>query len=97
MACDRGVLEQRGLLRRTYRGVYPLRLDPPDPVVTDVRDEALEVSRRRVLLGHHSKFGASSFCRFAEVGDFEAIVTDTGLPSTGAHRCALLGSRVFRV
>ncbi|WP_329181750.1 MULTISPECIES: DeoR/GlpR family DNA-binding transcription regulator [unclassified Streptomyces] len=74
-----------------------LGLTTPDPVVADVKAKALEVSRRRVFMGHHSKFGASSFCRFAEVADFEAIVTDTGLSSAEAHRYALLGPRVFRV
>jgi DeoR/GlpR family transcriptional regulator of sugar metabolism len=48
-------------------------------------------------MGDHSKFGASSFCRFAEVSDFEAIVTDTGLSSAEAHRYTLLGPHVVRV
>jgi hypothetical protein len=38
-----------------------------------------------------------SFCRFAGVGDFEAIVTDTGLPSAEAQRYSLLGPNVIRV
>ncbi|WP_281278543.1 hypothetical protein [Streptomyces tateyamensis] len=62
----------------------------------DVKAKALAVSRRRVFLGHHTKFGASSFCRFAEVADFEAIVTDTGLPVAEAHRYAMLGPQVIR-
>ncbi|MDH6108242.1 DeoR family fructose operon transcriptional repressor [Kitasatospora sp. MAP12-15] len=73
-----------------------LGLTTPDPVVADVKAKALEVSRRRVFMGHHSKFGASSFCRFAGVGDFEAIVTDTELSSAEAHRYALLGPHVIR-
>ncbi|MDH6142760.1 DeoR family fructose operon transcriptional repressor [Kitasatospora sp. GP30] len=73
-----------------------LGLTTPDPVVADVKTKALEVSRRRVFMGHHSKFGASSFCRFAEVGDFETIVTDTELSSAEAHRYALLGPHVIR-
>ncbi|MGW2252591.1 DeoR/GlpR family DNA-binding transcription regulator [Kitasatospora sp. NPDC001660] len=72
-------------------------LTTPDPVVADVKAKALQVSRRRVFMGVHTKFGASSFCRFAEVGDFEAIVTDTGLPAVEAHRYALLGPKVIRV
>ncbi|MDH6576876.1 DeoR/GlpR family DNA-binding transcription regulator [Kitasatospora sp. MAP5-34] len=73
-----------------------LGLTTPDPVVADVKAKALEVSRRRVFMGHHSKFGASSFCRFAEVGDFETIVTDAELSSAEAHRYALLGPHVIR-
>ncbi len=72
-------------------------LTTPDPVVADVKAKALEVSRRRVFMGHHGKFGASSFCRFAEVSDFETIVTDTGLSSVEAHRYSLLGPQVIRV
>jgi DeoR family fructose operon transcriptional repressor len=74
-----------------------LGLTTPDPVVADVKAKALQVSRRRVFMGDHSKFGASSFCRFAEVGDFEAIGTDTGLSSAEAHRYGLMGPQVIRV
>ncbi|WP_371502778.1 DeoR/GlpR family DNA-binding transcription regulator [Kitasatospora sp. NBC_00374] len=72
-------------------------LTTPDPVVADVKAKALQVSRRRVFMGVHTKFGASSFCRFAEVGDFEAIVADTGLSAVEAHRYARLGPKVIRV
>lgn len=72
-------------------------LTTPDPVVADVKAKALEVSRRRVFMGDHSKFGASSFCRFAQVGDFETIVTDTGLSTAEAHRYSLMGPQVIRV
>jgi DeoR/GlpR family transcriptional regulator of sugar metabolism len=73
-----------------------LGLTTPDPMVADVKAKALAASRRRVFVGHHSKFGASSFCRFAGVDDFEAIVTDTGLSSAEAHRYSLMGPRVIR-
>lgn len=72
-------------------------LTTPDPVVADVKAQAVRSARRRVLVGIHTKFGASSFCRFAEIGDFETIVTDTGLPAPEAHRYSLLGPNVIRV
>jgi DeoR family transcriptional regulator, fructose operon transcriptional repressor len=72
-------------------------LTTPDPAVAAVKAQALRSSRRRVLLGFHSKFGANSFCRFAEIGDFETIVTDTGLSAAEAHRYSLLGPQVLRV
>jgi DeoR/GlpR family transcriptional regulator of sugar metabolism len=50
-----------------------------------------------VFSGIHTKFGASSFCRFAEVSDFETIITDTALPASEAHRYSLLGPQVIRV
>jgi Transcriptional regulators of sugar metabolism len=72
-------------------------LTTPDPAVSDVKSQAVRSARRRVFVGVHTKFGAVSFCRFAEVGDFEAIVTDTGLPSAEAQRYSLLGPHVVRV
>lgn len=79
-------------------GISPeMGLTTPDPVVADVKAKALQVSRRRVFMGVHTKFGVSSFCRFGEIADFEAIVTDTGLPAVEAHRYALLGPKVIRV
>jgi DeoR/GlpR family transcriptional regulator of sugar metabolism len=50
-----------------------------------------------VFAGVHTKFGAVSFCRFAEVGALEAIVTSTLLPASEAHRYSLLGPQVVRV
>jgi DeoR/GlpR family transcriptional regulator of sugar metabolism len=50
--------------------------------------------RRR---GVHTKFGVSSFCRFAEVTDSDTIVTDSALPALEAHRYSLLGPQVIRV
>ncbi|MEU0442313.1 DeoR/GlpR family DNA-binding transcription regulator [Streptomyces sp. NPDC006186] len=72
-------------------------LTTPDPVVAKVKAQAVRSSRRRILMGIHTKFGAKSFCRFAEVKDFEAIVTDTGLTAVEAQRYSLLGPNVVRV
>jgi DeoR family transcriptional regulator, fructose operon transcriptional repressor len=72
-------------------------LTTPDPAVADVKAEVVRVARRRVFCGIHTKFGISSFCRFAEVADLAAIVTDTGLPVAEAHRYSLLGPQVIRV
>ncbi len=72
-------------------------LTTPDPAVADVKAQVVRVSRRRIFSGVHTKFGASSFCRFAEITDFEAIITDSGLPAAEAHRYALLGPQVVRV
>ena len=58
---------------------------------------AQSLAQTRASLGFHTKFGADSFCRFAEIADFETIVTDTGLPAAEAHRYALLGPQVLRV
>jgi DeoR family fructose operon transcriptional repressor len=72
-------------------------LTTPDPAVAEVKSQVIRASRRRVFCGVHTKFGVSSFCRFAEIGDFETIITDSSLPATEAHRYSLLGPQVVRV
>lgn len=72
-------------------------LTTPDPAVSEVKTQAVRSARRRIFVGMHTKFGAVSFCRFAEVGDFESIVTTTGLPAPEAHRYSLQGPQVIRV
>ncbi|MGW1891783.1 DeoR/GlpR family DNA-binding transcription regulator [Streptomyces sp. NPDC002004] len=72
-------------------------LTTPDPAVSEVKAQAVRASRRTVFAGVHTKFGAVSFCRFAQVSELEAIVTSTGLPASEAHRYALQGPQVIRV
>jgi len=62
-----------------------------------VKAQAVSAARRRVFVGLHTKFGVASFSKFADVTDFEAIVTDSALPTAEAHRYSLLGPRVIRV
>lgn len=72
-------------------------LTTPDPAVAAVKKTASRVARRRIFVGVHSKFGAASFCRFAEVADFELLITDSVLPAHEAHRYSVLGPQVIRV
>jgi DeoR/GlpR family transcriptional regulator of sugar metabolism len=72
-------------------------LTTPDPSVADVKAAAIRSSRRRLLVGVHSKFGISSFCRFGDLRDIETVITDDGLPPTQARRYAELGPQVLRV
>lgn len=72
-------------------------LTTPDPAVSEVKSQAMRAARRTVFTGVHTKFGAVSFCRFAQVGDLEAIVTDGLLPVSEAHRYSLQGPQVIRV
>lgn len=72
-------------------------LTTPDPAVCEVKSQVMCSARRRVFAGVHTKFGAVSFCRFADVGDFETVITDTGLSSAEAQRYSLLGPNVIRV
>jgi DeoR family transcriptional regulator, fructose operon transcriptional repressor len=72
-------------------------LTTPDPAVAAVKAQAVASSKRRIFVGTYAKFGVSSFHRFAEVADFEALVTDTGLTAAESQRYAALGSSVVRV
>jgi len=71
-------------------------LTTPDPAVAAVKQTAVQVARRAILVAAHSKFGASSFCRFAAVGDFEDIVTGSELSAQEARAYEALGPHVLR-
>jgi DeoR family transcriptional regulator, fructose operon transcriptional repressor len=71
-------------------------LTTPDPAVAAVKSEVVTRARRRIFVGLHTKFGVASFCRFADIGDFEALVTDTGLSPSEARRFSVLGPQVVR-
>src|SRR5690606_10123522 len=43
-------------------------LTAPDPAVSEVKAQAIRSARRVVFAGVHTKFGAVSFCKFAEIG-----------------------------
>lgn len=72
-------------------------LTTPDPAVSAVKHKVVAVSRRRLFVGIHTKFGTNSFCKFADIADFETLVTDTGLSTHDAHRYTALGPAVIRV
>lgn len=72
-------------------------LTTPDPAVAAVKRTVVDSSRRRMFVGVHTKFGIASFCRFASIGDFEMLITDTSLSSHEAQRYAALGPQVVRV
>lgn len=71
-------------------------LTTPDPNVAAVKAQVMRSARRRIFVGVHTKFGVATFCRFAQVPDFEAIVTDTGVSAVDAHRYSVLGPEVVR-
>jgi DeoR family fructose operon transcriptional repressor len=87
---DLAVLGANGITRD--RG-----LTVPNTAVAAVKAKALEVSRRRIFAGIHTKFGITSFCRFADVADFETLITDTVLPPHEAQRFSAMGPQVLRV
>jgi len=71
-------------------------LTTPEPAVSAIKKRAMAVARRRVLVGVSTKFGIDSFCRFADVAEFDALVTDRGLRTSIAQRYAALGPEIVR-
>jgi len=69
----------------------------PDPAVALVKGAAIKSSARRILIGAHHKFGTVTFVRFAEVADFEAVITGRELPASQANRFRLAGTVLHRV
>ena len=71
-------------------------LTTPDPAVAAVKSPVVARARRKIFVGLSTKFGVTSFCRFADLADFEALVTDTGLSPSEAHRYSVHGPQVIR-
>lgn len=90
LCIDLAILGANGISRE--RG-----LTVPDVGVGAVKQTAMRVSRRRLFVGAHFKFGVTSFFRFAEISDFETLITDTSLSASSAARYTALGPQVLRV
>jgi len=69
----------------------------PTPSLVQVKQVAMQQARRTVFVGVHTKFGIDSFARFADVADFDVLITDDGLPASKAHQYAAVGPKVLRV
>lgn len=68
----------------------------PVPLLVHTKQVALQQARRKIFVGVHTKFGVDSFARFADVADFDVLITDRGLPAGEARRYADMGPRVVR-
>ena len=69
----------------------------PDPAVGAVKMAAMSASRRRIFVGAHNKFRVCTFYKFAEVRDFDMLITDTRLSRRSAYDFAAAGPEVQRV
>jgi DeoR family fructose operon transcriptional repressor len=72
-------------------------LTTPEPTVSEVKAAAIRASRRRIFVGAHTKFRMTSFSKFADVSDFQMLITDTKLSAAEAQRFSALGPEVYRV
>jgi DeoR/GlpR family transcriptional regulator of sugar metabolism len=72
-------------------------MSTPDPAVAVIKRAAVQASIRRLFIGAHDKFGLNSFVRFAEVSDFEVLITGRELPLTMARAFRGAGVPLLRV
>jgi len=72
-------------------------LTTPDPALQALKRRVVQVSQRRIFVGISTKFGVRSFCRFAQVADFQTLITDGGLTAYDARRYSEQGPEVLRV
>jgi DeoR family fructose operon transcriptional repressor len=72
-------------------------LTTPDLAEAEVKRTMCQRARRRVLLTDSSKIRNDTFCRFADLRDFDVVITDTGMEEEAAAEFAELGPRVLRV
>ena len=72
-------------------------LTTPDPAVGLIKATAVSVCRRRIFIGDHTKFGVTSFARFANVDDMELFVTGEKLPLSQSRRFTQSGAQFLRV
>jgi DeoR family fructose operon transcriptional repressor len=56
-------------------------LTTPDPAEAAIKRLMLASARRRILLADHSKIGAVSLCKHADLSDIDLLITDTGVPA----------------
>lgn len=58
---------------------------------------AMTISSRRFFVGDHSKFDVRGAFRFAEIGDFDLVLSDLQLPTAVASQISARGPEVIRV
>ncbi|MCE7011241.1 DeoR/GlpR family DNA-binding transcription regulator [Kibdelosporangium philippinense] len=71
-------------------------LTTPDPAEAMVKKAAIASGRRCVLLADHTKVGNDHFSRFADLGDIDTFITDTGIDDSVADEISAAGPRVLQ-
>jgi DeoR/GlpR family transcriptional regulator of sugar metabolism len=69
----------------------------PDPAVGAIKAAAVRNSARALFAGAHHKFGRKTFMSFAQLADFEAIITGREVSPAVASRFAAAGAVLTRV
>jgi DeoR family fructose operon transcriptional repressor len=69
-------------------------LTTPDQAEAAIKRFMLGSARRRILLADHSKIGAVSLCKHADLSDIDLLITDTGLPEADLRALQAAGLEV---
>jgi DeoR/GlpR family transcriptional regulator of sugar metabolism len=69
----------------------------PDPAVAAVKSAAMKAAVRSIFIGAHHKFGTASFIKFADVQDFDLMLTGHELSATSANRFLSAGCQLVRL
>jgi DeoR family fructose operon transcriptional repressor len=69
-------------------------LTTPDPAEAMVKKAAITCGRRCVLLADHTKVGNDHFARFADLGDIDTFITDSGIDSEVAAEIGAAGPKM---
>lgn len=69
-------------------------LTTPDRAEAAVKRLMIASARRRILLADHSKVGAVSVCKHADLSDIDLFITDTGLPAAELKAFRAIGLQV---
>jgi DeoR family transcriptional regulator, fructose operon transcriptional repressor len=69
-------------------------LTTPDPAEAAVKRLMPASARRRILLADHSKVGAVSLCKHADLSDIDLLITDAGLSRAGLDALRAAGLEV---
>jgi DeoR family fructose operon transcriptional repressor len=69
-------------------------LTTPDQAEAAIKRLMLASARRRILLADHSKIGAVSLCKHADLSDIDLLITDTGLPQAELRALQAAGLEV---
>ncbi|MDR1237440.1 MAG: DeoR/GlpR transcriptional regulator, partial [Propionibacteriaceae bacterium] len=78
-------------------GVSPTAgMTTPDPAVADVKRAAMAAARRCIFIGAHYKFGVVSLAQFAELSEFDVIVTGRELRDSRAEKFTAAGATLVR-
>lgn len=59
-----------------------------------IKQSALSSSIQKILIADSSKFGKVDSCHFADLSDFDRLITDNGLPESALHSIRARGVQV---